>query len=132
MIKRVEQNDPKLTELVILPTKTFGTDEVNRLAVALGPNGCNTYLKTISASGHLISSSDALTNLGRAIAVGSKPRGSGSDGNGLTSLAIGNSTMGDVGICALCDGLRSGSSNDGGSQCDIIKLENLDLSYKGM
>ena len=36
LLTRVESNDPTLTELVILPTKTFGATEVERLAAAIG------------------------------------------------------------------------------------------------
>jgi hypothetical protein len=76
-------------------------------------SGSNTNLKSLSASGHDISSS-SLTKLGKAIASGKSQ---------LTSVAIGNGTMGDEGVCALCQGL--GTSKN-------IPLEEVDLSWKGM
>ena len=36
LLKRVEDNDPKLTELVILPMKTFGLADMERLSNAIG------------------------------------------------------------------------------------------------
>lgn len=36
LLKRVEGNDTKLVELVILPMKTFGGAELDRLSNALG------------------------------------------------------------------------------------------------
>jgi hypothetical protein len=36
ILKRVEANDPVLTELVILPMKTFGPSDVDRLSIAIG------------------------------------------------------------------------------------------------
>ena len=36
ILKRVENNDPKLTELIILPMKTFGPDDLERLSKAIG------------------------------------------------------------------------------------------------
>ena len=36
LLKRVEENDPRLTELVILPMKTFGVSDIERLSVAIG------------------------------------------------------------------------------------------------
>jgi hypothetical protein len=36
LLERAEQNDPILTELVILPSKIFGADEVDRLAELIG------------------------------------------------------------------------------------------------
>ena len=126
MLERIERNDPTLTELVILPTKTFGSTEVNRLAVALGPNGKNTYLTSISASGHEIQDVSSLASLGKAISSGTQ--------NNVKSLAIGNSTMGDVGVCALCDGLQQGcwGGDDNYDGTSRIRLEYLDLSYKNI
>ena len=46
ILKRVEANDPALTELVILPMKTFGPSDVDRLSIAVGeiPNNYSYYL----------------------------------------------------------------------------------------
>lgn len=46
ILKRVEANDPVLTELVILPMKTFGPSDVDRLSIAIGeiPNNYSYYL----------------------------------------------------------------------------------------
>ena len=106
LLERVEQNDPKLTELTILSMKVFGDKECARLSAALPSN---VHLRSLSASGHAISAA-ALRTLGLAIS-----------NSALTSLAIGSCDTGDDGICFLCDGLAAGST-----------LESIDLSYKGM
>ena len=36
LLQRVEDNDPRLIELVILPMKTFGVADVERLSNAIG------------------------------------------------------------------------------------------------
>ena len=36
LLQRVENNDPTLTELVILPMKTFDVDDMERLSSAIG------------------------------------------------------------------------------------------------
>jgi hypothetical protein len=36
LLKRVEENDAKLVELVVLPMKTFGAAECDRLSAAIG------------------------------------------------------------------------------------------------
>ena len=36
LLKRVEDDDPRLTELVILPMKTFGAADAERLSAAIG------------------------------------------------------------------------------------------------
>jgi hypothetical protein len=113
LLKRVEDNDPSLVDLVILSLKTFGSGEVHRLAKCLA-SGVNTHLLSLSASGHCVPP-DALKALGAALATRK---------SNLTSLAIGDSTMGDVGVCALCQGLASGENT--------LRLEVIDLSWKGM
>ena len=40
LLKRVEGNDDKLVELVILPMKTFGGAELDRLSNAISKNLC--------------------------------------------------------------------------------------------
>jgi Ran GTPase-activating protein (RanGAP) involved in mRNA processing and transport len=92
--------------------KKFESKDVDRLAAAL-ESGSNTYVRSLSASGHSISP-DSLRRLGKAIT---------SNKSKLTSIAIGDSVMGDEGVCAFCDGLGT----DGN-----ISLETVDFSYKGM
>ena len=130
LLQRLETNDPKLTEIVILPMKDFKDNDVERLATCI-QSGTNTNLKTISASGHAITP-DSLNKLGRALA---------SSSSNITHLAIGDQTMGDDGIKAFCEGLSTASAgsdtttdenaadNDTASPC---KLEFIDLSYKGL
>ena len=107
LITRVEANDPTLQDLVILPMKIFGDAELDRLTKA-----ATTYqhCKTLAASGHKVSPA-ALERFGKATK--------------LTAIfGIGDSTMGDEGVVALCAGLAAAS--------DCQTLEHLDLSYKGM
>lgn len=111
LLKRVEENDPSLVELVILPMKTFGSQEVHRLANILS-SGVNTHLKSLSASGHCVPP-DALLALGAAVGK-----------SNLVGLAIGDVSMRDSGACALCKGLAA--------SCGPLKLERIDLSWKGM
>jgi len=117
LLRKVEQNDPRLTELVILSNKDFGSKEVERLAVAI-ENGRNTHLASVSASGHSLSVG-SLMRLGAALARGGKS-------SAIKHLAIGNKDTGDDGVCALCDGLVSDDSNGG------CQLESIDLSWKGI
>ena len=119
LLKRVEENDPTMVELIILSMKTFGATEVDRLATALA-SGVNTHLETISASGHKIPP-ESLQRLGAALATGK---------SNVKNLAIGDSTMGDDGVCALCEGLVSSSKSEASEQQQ--QLQSLDLSYKGM
>lgn len=113
LLQRVERNDPTLTNLVILPQKTFGAAEVDRLAAVFEKEGGNTHLVALHASGHSVPS-PSLKRLGQAIAA-NKSR--------LVELAVGSSTMGDEGICAFCEGLATSTENS---------LESIDFSYKGM
>jgi hypothetical protein len=113
LLQRVERNDPTLTNLVILPQKTFGAAEVDRLAAVFEKDGGNTHLVGLHASGHSVPA-PSLQRLGRAIAA-NKSR--------LVELAVGSSTMGDEGICAFCEGLATSTENS---------LESIDFSYKGM
>ena len=114
LLNRVEQNDPRLTELVILPLKKFGSKEVLRLAKAL-ESAKNTNLKSLQASGHAIDDIDALEALGRGLSK-------------IESIAIGDSEMGDEGVCALCQGMESNPKLSDGT----IALKSVDLSYKNM
>ena len=128
ILKRVEANDPALTELVILPMKTFGPSDVDRLSIAIGeiPNnysyyfclpyfasllitasGINTNLQTISASGHDLPP-ESLKRLGLALSTQAKLLSSQSVNGGIlgiTSIAIGSNKMSDVGVIAFCQGL---------------------------
>ena len=112
LLRRLEENDPKLEQMVILPMKNFNADAVHRLAAVLA-SGVNTHLRTLSASGHDVTP-EALEKLGSALAMGKSK---------LVHLAIGNSNTGDVGVVALCRGLATSES---------LKLEHVDLSWKGM
>jgi len=115
LLRRIEENDPKLTDLVILPTKSFGEKDLGRLAKVL-ESGSNTHWRSLSASSHKISPA-ALLKFGKSIASNKNQQ--------LVELAIGGSEMGDDGVCSLCDGL---TSNDVTSP----SIEKLDLSYKGI
>jgi len=112
LLKRIEDNEPTLETVVILPMKTFGPEEVARLAKAIG-SGKNCYLKHIYASGHKISTPD-LALLSSAIAT--------ADCN-VESLAIGDKTMGDVGVISFCEPFYKLKNNS---------IKKLDLSCKGL
>ena len=71
-------------------------------------------MKSISASGHAVPS-DSLEILSSAIASQNE--------NGITSIAIGDETMGDEGVVSFCEGL---SNVNGGS------LESIDFALKGI
>ena len=114
LLKRVEQNDPKLNELVILPLKKFGSKEVFRLARSLESTN-KTNLRSLQASGHAIDDCNAIEALGRGLSQ-------------IESIAIGDSEMGDEGVCALCRGMESNPKTNDGSTA----LKNVDLSYKNM
>jgi len=113
LLTRVENNDPTLVELVILPMKTFGSMDVSRL-VAIFSKGKNRHLRSLQASGHAICPDD-LKCLGAAIGIGK---------NCVERLALGDSSMGDDGISALCDGFSTAD--------DPLRITSLDLSWKGM
>lgn len=116
LLKRVEDNDPALKELVILPSKTFASLEAARLAAAIG-SGKNTNLKSVSASGHALDPS-SISLLGAAIA-----KASDVEGKGITSIALGDRYMGNMGIIALCDSLHD---------CNGGNLTYVDLEWKGI
>lgn len=114
LFQRVEANDPKLTELVVLPLKKFGSEELFRLARCLR-SGKNTHLQSLQASGHSIDDHMALEALGNALGP-------------LETIAIGDSNMGDGGACALCRGIESNEGVKGGTSA----LKSIDMSYKNM
>ena len=97
--------------------KTFGEAEVQRLADILS-TGQNTHLKSISASGHALSSS-SLEILGKALASPSASK--------IQCLAIGDESMGDEGVAAFCMPLCVPNTQlSGGS------IESIDLSFKSI
>lgn len=114
LLKRVEGNDPKLTELVILPMKKFGSKEVYRLAKCLESTESHN-LRSLQASGHCIDDCNALEALGAAISH-------------IESIAVGGSDMGDEGVCAFCRGIEANEKMGNGS----IALKSIDLSWKNM
>ena len=109
----MENNDPKLVELVILPMKTFGEAEVERLANSIA-SGNNTHLQSISASGHSIPPS-GLAQLGNALASQS--------GSRICHMGIGDENMKDEGVESLCLPLVAVNG---------ASLESLDLAFKGV
>ncbi|KAL9189558.1 hypothetical protein ACHAXT_009233 [Thalassiosira profunda] len=122
LLKRVEDNDLRLTELVILPMKTFGAADAERLSAAI-ESGANTHLCSISASGHHLPP-DSLRRFGAALSAQAKrAMQSGGEMGGIESLAIGSKDMGDEGIVALCEGLAE--SNGG-------LLEHVDFGWKNI
>lgn len=123
LLKRVENNDPTFKDIIILPLKTFGSKELKRLAKAL-PN--NTHLVSIQASGHAIDDVVALEQLGATLMV---PSSSSSSSSSLAELAIGDSSMGDEGVAALCRGIESKALGEEEFQC---RLRSVDLGWKGM
>mmetsp|Transcript_17892 Transcript_17892/g.44597 ORF Transcript_17892/g.44597 Transcript_17892/m.44597 type:complete len:496 (-) Transcript_17892:350-1837(-) len=114
ILRRVEENDPRLTELVILPLKKFGSKEVFRLAKCLESTG-GTHLRSLQASGHAIDDPNALEALGRGLSR-------------IENIAIGDSEMGDGGVRALCRGMESNLKSTDGR----IALKSVDLSYKNI
>jgi hypothetical protein len=115
LLKRVEENDPKLTDLIVLPLKKFGSKEVLRLAKCLESRR-NDSLRSISASGHAIDDCNALEALGRVLTR-------------LESVAIGDSDMGDDGVCAMCRGVAATEKLSGDSS---NALKSIDFSWKNM
>lgn len=123
LLKRVENNDPKLIELVILPMKTFGQEDVERLSKAIA-SGVNTNLQSISASGHDVTP-ESLKTFGLALSTQANNNNDidTSSFSGITSVAIGSKDMGDEGVIAFCEGLEG--SNGGLVQC-------LDFGWKNI
>jgi hypothetical protein len=76
--------------------------------------GKNTNLKVLSASGHKVPK-DSLFSLGKALATSQTT---------VTSLAIGDSSMGDEGVSFFCKGIQEGGGK--------TQLEAVDFSWKGM
>jgi hypothetical protein len=124
------------------PPTNERTNQPTNQPTKTGPEGSNTHLQSLSASGHAMSLS-SLTLLGKAISMGASRRH-----YHFKHLAIGNASLGDEGVVALCHGLamnsppdtatvtRSSSTATAGANSviatSIIPLETLDLSRKGM
>ena len=125
LIARIERNDPTLEHLTVLPFKSFGDAELDRLSAVLEGNVNNTHWKSLAASGHSVSAR-ALERFGRALAIAN----SKSKECPLQSVALGDSKMGDEGITAFCKGLDSSSSIVGTPSAS--SLTHLDFSYKGL
>lgn len=122
LLLRVEEDDPRLTELVVLPMKAFGPADAERLSRAIA-SGSNTNLRSISASGHALPP-ESLRRLGLALSAQAEARGKdGETARGITSLAVGSKDMGDEGAIALCEGL-------GGSGGGLLR--SLDFGWKGL
>jgi Leucine-rich repeat (LRR) protein len=127
LLVRLERNDPLLTDVTILSTKAFGDEELNRLSAILETATEVLHLQSFGASGHAVSAS-ALCRFGAALAWASRAGFSK-----LSTLALGDTSMGDKGISAFVGGVLSfedDDENESSRQC--TSLEHLDFSYKGM
>lgn len=117
LFQRVQDNDKRLESLVILPMKTFGAPQVERLAEILS-NDNNTVLTSISASGHAVPPT-ALAKLGQALGKSKNIR----------HISIGDETMGDEGVQAFCSGLLTAAAAGGGG---TLSLEHVDFGFKNI
>ena len=117
LLDRVERNDPSLTSLNMLPMKTFGDVELNRLAKIIS-SGINNHLLTFHASGHVVSY-DCLEQFGFALSHASE-----NNQLVLTDIAFGDKNMSDEGIASFAKGLRSSGS--------IVGFSKIDLSSKSL
>jgi len=123
LISRVELNDPTLKELVVLPMKTFGGSEVERLASIL-ESGKNTHLTLLAASGHSVPPV-ALGRLGAVIASGSSASISTllCGTSRIRLLYLAHCEIGDTGVEQLSASI----------ECEkCIGLSVLDLSHNGI
>jgi Leucine Rich repeat len=129
LLVRLEANDPLLTDVTILSTKAFGDDELHRVSSILETATEALHLQSFSASGHAVSPA-ALCRFGAALAWASRAGFSK-----LSTLAIGDASMGDTGISAFVGGILSFEEDDDDENEVLRKctpLENLDFSYKGL
>jgi hypothetical protein len=124
LLVRLERNDPTLIDVIVLPTKLFGDEELNRLSKVLETTTDVLHVQSLQASGHAISSS-SLRRFSAAMA-----RACRAGYSQLSSLAIGDASLGDDGIIAFVDGLLS--LEDTTAESITYTLEALDFSYKGM
>eukprot|EP00535_Pseudo-nitzschia_heimii_P006831 CAMPEP_0197186018 /NCGR_PEP_ID=MMETSP1423-20130617/13040_1 /TAXON_ID=476441 /ORGANISM="Pseudo-nitzschia heimii, Strain UNC1101" /LENGTH=524 /DNA_ID=CAMNT_0042637217 /DNA_START=77 /DNA_END=1648 /DNA_ORIENTATION=- len=114
LLRRVERNDPELTDLVILPMKKFGSEEIFRLAKCLESDKSKN-LRSLQASGHAIEDISALEALGKVLTR-------------FESIALGDSKMGDDAVCALCRGMEGNEEPKDGRNA----LKQMDLSFKNI
>jgi len=106
-IQRLQDNDPELTSLFILPNQSLPESQWLKLCDALK---VNTHLESLYASGHAIGEVGALV-LCEALM----------DNATLKSVCVGSSSFGDDGLAALSPGLALNGS-----------LRRLDLENKGV
>ena len=107
IVDRVRRNDATLTSLYLMRTRRLDDASCGLLAEALA---ANTTIRELHLSSHPVSTTQA-----RSLASGLARNGS------VRHVSIGNSTLGDRALLALCDGFRSSRS-----------LESLDLEKKGL
>jgi Ran GTPase-activating protein (RanGAP) involved in mRNA processing and transport len=107
ILERLLQNDPRLTSLYLMRTRSFDEDAARSLGQALAEN---TVLEELHLSSHSVSSAQA-----KFLAVGLEKNRS------VRYVSIGNSTFGDAAVVELCSCLKS-----------CISLETLDLEKKGL
>ena len=132
ILQRLEQNDPTLTSITILPMKSFSDRELDRISQVFESSSITkqpVHLQSLNCSGHVVSSK-SLHRFGAAIASLCK----NIKISNFTTLAIGDVTMGDVGVQAFVAGLLSQEqhSDDNDTFHLNCSLTTLDLSYKGM
>lgn len=107
IVERLRRNDPGLTSLYLMRNRRFDDGDARALGEVLA---ANTTLAELHLSSHPVSSTQA-----RSLAVGLASNA------GVRHVSIGNSTLGDEALVALCDGFRRSRS-----------LHTLDLEKKGL
>ena len=107
IVDRVRRNDATLTSLYLMRTRNLDDAACGVLAEALA---ANTTISELHLSSHPVSASQA-----RSLASGLAKNAC------VRHVSIGNSTLGDEALLALCDGFRMCRS-----------LESLDLEKKGL
>ncbi|GLC43128.1 hypothetical protein PLESTB_000860100 [Pleodorina starrii] len=107
LVRRIADNDAKLTSLTILRQRRFTHDDVASLVRAMA---ANTNLTELYASSHPLAPHTAALLADMLAASRS-----------LRSLCVGDSSLGDDGVAALARGIASSSS-----------LTRLDLCNKGL
>jgi hypothetical protein len=80
--------------------------------------GKNTNLKVLSASGHQVPK-DSLFRLGNSLA-----KAASNFQTTISSIAIGDNSLGDEGVLSFCNGIQKGSGR--------TTFEQIDLSWKGL
>ena len=125
LLDRVERNDPTLTSLNILPMKTFGDDEIRRLANIIS-SGVNSNLVALHASGHKVSGK-SLEEFGSALNKASS--------NGklvLTDLAFGDKNLGDDGVTAFVKGITTTDNMTGLTKIDFSSKSLTSRSWEAL